>query len=154
MNTSSLNIKYPKLLKKGSIRLLRAIFECFLFLAFLNKIKILMAKVKSSWKTGQIQNHPEKHPNFKITKQFSSFVFCNRVHFYSFSVFEKKKRLRSFKNPSVHCDFQSEILQKHKTLIILDWGLYLTSKGHFWRLHFFEFFNKNWDFLIIFTRKS
>ena len=23
----------------------------------------------------QIQNHPEKHPNFKITKQFSSLVF-------------------------------------------------------------------------------
>ena len=80
--------------------------------------------------------------------------FDNRVYFYSSSVFERKKRLRSFKNPSVQCDFQSEILQKHKTLITLDWGLYLTSKGHFCRLHFFEFFNKNWDFLINFTMKS
>ena len=31
--------------------------------------------------------------------------------------------LWSFKNPSVQCDFQSEIIQKHKTLITLDWGL-------------------------------
>ena len=36
-------------------------------------------------------------------------VTDNRVHFYYFSVFERKKRLRSFKNPSVQCDFQSEI---------------------------------------------
>ena len=82
------------------------------------------------------------------------YLYNNRVHFYSFSVFERKKRLRSFKNPSVQCDFQSEILKKHKTLITLDWGFYLTSKGHFRRLHFFEFFNKNWDFLINFARKS
>ena len=33
----------------------------------------------------------------------------NRVHFYYLSVFERKKRLRSFMNPSVQCDIQSEI---------------------------------------------
>ena len=33
----------------------------------------------------------------------------NRVHFYYLSVFERKKRLRSFMNPSIQCDIQSEI---------------------------------------------
>ena len=47
-------------------------------------------------------------------------VTDNRVQFYYFSVFESKKRLRSLKNPSVQCDFRSEILQKHKTLITID----------------------------------
>ena len=47
-------------------------------------------------------------------------VTVNRVQFYYFSVFERKKRLRSFKNPSVQCDFQSENKQKHKTLITID----------------------------------
>ena len=82
---------------------------------------------------------------FRLFDKFHNEIVCffdNRVHFYSFSVFERKKRWRSFKNPSVQCDFQSEILQNHKTLITLDWGLYLTSKGHFWRFHFLSFSKK------------
>ena len=68
--------------------------------------------------------------------------------------FKRNRVSRTFKNPSVQCDFHSGFLWKHKTLITLGWGLYLTSKGHFWRLHFFQFFNENWDFLINFTKKS
>ena len=39
--------------------------------------------------------------------------------------------------------------KKHQPPITLDWGLYLTSKGHLWKLCFFNFLDKNWDFLII-----
>ena len=45
----------------------------------------------------------------QFSREFVGF-FDNSVHFYSFLVFLKeKKRLRSFKNPSVQCHFQSEI---------------------------------------------
>ena len=47
-----------------------------------------------------------------------------------------------------------KIRKNIKTPTTLDWGLYLTSKGHFWRVHFLIFLSKKCDFLIIFNRKS
>ena len=49
----------------------------------------------------QIQNHPEKHPNFKITKQFSSLVFSIIECIFTLSRFLKEKNLSRIHHSSV-----------------------------------------------------
>ena len=128
---------------------------CFIFWFFWTKIEILMAKLKSPWRTGQVQNHPQNHPNLKITKQFYTLVFLVIECIFTLSRFKKKKLLRSFKNPSVQCDFQSEIKQSikhslkgpiwHLKFIFGSWIFlsYSTKIDTFWSIILYDFFDQS-----------
>ena len=68
-------------------------------------------------------------------------VFFNHNHTSPLTIFSNTST-----NPSVQFMFHQKISQKLEMLLGLDWGPYLTYKGHFWKLHFWTFWTKTPNF--------